>query len=1393
MKYIPYEEAYQGVSQKGTQVEPAYVPYDEAYKGPQKAMEDEYRNLLWESAVRTGLEAAGKIGGSVGAIADMVWNLIPLGVGLGANYMMTARASASGESSKTAYTAGRLAQEIVTAPISSPFEKLFNALGIAASYKEAPPTQVIESLYGKIEEAGKWVEKKTNAQIPSDAVLSLVDTIMYSAGARGMQAAPKVREALQKYRQERAEQPKPPPEPPIDEVIRQEAKARRAREEEALARAEAAQEYYRKLFGIKTHAERAAIRKQRAKEIREAFEKEARPVILDDGRVAYQGPAAADYFRFKAEEAVQRLHERLQEDPLNAANAAQEYYNQLLGIKRAQQAAAARSERLRDIRAAFEEEAPPTRLPSGRIAGQGPAYADYLRFKAEEAIQQRQGPPDPIELANAAQEYYRKLFGIKTAEELAKEHKARAQALQEAFQKGAPLARLEDGRVAGHGPEYADYLAFKANESLANHRAWTASVRAKEILETKNVPEVPVQSFADLVRRADIDRIAAARKPSLDDVIQILEKPDYKITGDDLITLRAWNRQRGSVDPDFLVGAAAGGVLGMFLLDAYLHGENPIDTVKRRVDQLIQMLKRPEPGLFDEPKKIPELEGTDQKDPDQPKGGYFRPFKIPPAPVERPTLHTVEAGLPFKLPPEPVERGTLPAVGAGLAAPLVLGAIRGSATPRLLAGISAIGLGGLIGSQLASEHPGRGLLLGALAGAYLGLPGAKARLEAALDKGAYIARTVSGQFRDMSPRIWLKTVELDKNILLQSYGNLQPTLGFLSALQHLPKAVRDEIAVALANNTKRAEALIKEQGPAFYNAWKKTSETLTRLGEEAKRLGFVVDLREGYFPRLVEDYKGLMKALGKGEGELGSRIEQLLAEAEKDAIRKRGYGLNDWEKSKIINNEIMAVKRAPIGKQPSFFKDRTIDEITKDLLPYYATPAEALYTYVRTVVDRIETARFFGKDLVLRDAPSGVGKIIDTDLSIGNLIRSELPRLSPEKQDRLISLLKSRFEGGNKHPSRFFQEARAIAHLGLIGNYISALTQLGDLPIAVLHNGSIRPVVAALAAKARGTERLRAQHFGLADHIAEELVHASRPGRAWYDPILWANKTLRYTIGVIDRPIKDIALNAHLAKYERLAQTPAGVAKIQKQWGEAFGTEFPALLEDLRAGRVTDRTTTLAFAELSRTQPISKIDHPQAYLDHPNARILYTLKTFFVKQLNYTYEIAKDALKSKDPAEMARAAAKLTALGLLLGFWGVLVDDIKRILRGLPPKGMDWVTIADNALKTYGLGEWVRDKLASGKARDLGSAVGSFVLPPWEIFAKIATADPEIVRHLPFVGQIIYDRYMGGAEKAEIREALKQKKETGTMPSLSPKAQQYLEEKRRELQEKRRQKMLYGE
>lgn len=344
------------------------------------------------------------------------------------------------------------------------------------------------------------------------------------------------------------------------------------------------------------------------------------------------------------------------------------------------------------------------------------------------------------------------------------------------------------------------------------------------------------------MRRADIDRIAAARKPSLDAVIRILEKPADKITGDDLITLRAWNRQRGSVDPDFLVGAAAGGVLGMFLLDAYLHGENPIDTVKRRVDQLMQMINRPEPGLFDEPKKIPEMEGTDQEDPDQPKGGYFRPFKLPPAPVER---------------------GTLPAVEAGLAAPLVLGAIRGSATPRLLVGISAIGLGGLIGSQLASEHPGRGLLLGALAGAYLGLPGAKARLEAALDKGAYIARTVSGQLRDMSPRIWLKAVELDKNILLQSYGNLQPTLGFLSALQHLPKAVQDEIAVALANNTKRAEALIKEQGPAFYNAWKKTSETLTRLGEEAKRLGFVVDLREGYFPRLVEDYKGLMKALAR--------------------------------------------------------------------------------------------------------------------------------------------------------------------------------------------------------------------------------------------------------------------------------------------------------------------------------------------------------------------------------------------------------------------------------------------------------------------------------------------------------------------------------------------------
>ena len=684
---------------------------------------------------------------------------------------------------------------------------------------------------------------------------------------------------------------------------------------------------------------------------------------------------------------------------------------------------------------------------------------------------------------------------------------------------------------------------------------------------------------------------------------------------------------------------------------------------------------------------------------------------------------------------------------------------------KLVVGLGAIGLGGVLGGAL-SDDPASGALLGALAGGALMLPGVRRRLKQAAEAADYGIGNISTRIRNTSPALALAARRFEMRNLMESHAVLHQVAPFMAALEKVPKEKRAALDRALLTNDAEAIAAGMKGNPELVAGWRQVRNTLNELGTRLAGYGRFRMMKDDYFPRLVKDVEGLKAALGTPER---TRLETALREAEQAAMRSRGTPLTSIEQSAIINREVQAVRRAR-GYLPGFAKARAVEEVTEQLRPFYHTPSESLYAYVRGAVQDLETAKFFGKDLQQRT--TGGQSYIDLDASIGNVVGRELAagKITHPQAQQMISMLQSRFRAGERSSNAIIQDLRNLGNMGLLGNIVSGATQAADAMLAV-YAQDLRSTTATIARQLSGRERIAARDFGLADHIAEEFVSGSRTAN-------WLNKMFKYSgFAGIDRFGKTTQIGAALSKYERWSQTPSGVARIREKYGEAYAEEFPQLIDDLKAGRLNERTRLLAFSELSDMQPISKMEMPQAYLDHPNGRIMYMLKTFMIKQMDV---IRRDTYNEIKKGNVVRGLKNLTEYGLVLGLSGATTQMVKDWLMG-KEVGFETTDVLEQMLRTFGWGAYVRDRAAQG--RPVEALVGT-IAPPYRMMDDIIRRDPKAVQYIPIIGKLYYSWELGGKEEAELRAAREAKKE-GRPVTLSPEAIEY----RRQRREERRQRL----
>lgn len=741
---------------------------------------------------------------------------------------------------------------------------------------------------------------------------------------------------------------------------------------------------------------------------------------------------------------------------------------------------------------------------------------------------------------------------------------------------------------------------------------------------------------------------------------------------------------------------------------------------------------------------------------------------------------------------------------------------RGSVDQQLLVGMGAIGLGGLIGSQL-TEDPGKGLVMGSLAGAAVGIPAARARFKAALDGLDKVGGLVSTRILNNSPAIHKRAVDRERTALTRAHGYLNRALPWLEGTINLDQEARAKLNRALFEEDAAAIADINKGNPEMVAGWREVRNVLSELASEAIGRGRFKEAIEDYFPRRVKDFKGLRESL---DLPIRTRLEEVLAKAEADALRLRKTGLTEAERSKLINRELRGYYKN-LSRQPGYAKDRRIQEVTNQLEQYYYTPQESLTISVMEMVDDLETAKFFGRDLV--ETEKNGKTYINYEDSIGNLVGREMAsgKLTPEGAAEIESVLRSRFGPGNIPTNRYLQEVKSIGYGALLGDPTSAVVQFGD-PFTAFYSQGARSSITAVAKALSGRSKITAKDFGLADHISSEITQeAARQfnksagtqktmvaggalagmgagallGDDMADTAVGGvagayaglaaavgasaalNKVFRQSgFAAIDRFGKDVHLNAAHSKYTRWAMTPEGRAKIAEKYGEAYGDELPQLIKDLQAGAMTEPVRSLLFMELSRMQPVSKLEMPQTYLDNPNGRVAYMLKTWMAKQFDV---MRRDAYNEFKKGNVREGIKNTLTYAFALGAGGMSAQALKSYIMG-QEVDLSSGALMENVLKTFGWGEYTRDKMEKDP---VSGALGSLA-PPWSIMDDVLTADPKAVRYIPIIGDLYYNWEMGGREETELRAERKAKK-AGQDYELSSRAEQYKERKKEKAELKR--------
>jgi rhodanese-related sulfurtransferase len=616
---------------------------------------------------------------------------------------------------------------------------------------------------------------------------------------------------------------------------------------------------------------------------------------------------------------------------------------------------------------------------------------------------------------------------------------------------------------------------------------------------------------------------------------------------------------------------------------------------------------------------------------------------------------------------------------------------------------------------------------------------------------------ISNTLYKISPRLSGRLRDVERLTHEKIAQRLKKVKPFMKGFSELAQDKQILVTKYLGNqNYQAARKVFKEAGIDGDVVLKDVEEVLRGLGDEFESVGIMFERLNDYFPRSVKDVVKL-------RAKIGAENKSLLDEAKQIYADRKGIDVADIDEAaeaQILDSILANRPDLLPGGGFKSAKERKIPQITDDLLEDYEDPVTALQNYIRFATSNIEERAFFGR-----------GKNGEYDLdadfidkSVGQILTGE--DISSIDLTTLKEIFKARFLAGKQGGAAWSRGARNLSYLTTIVNPFSALIQLGDVGTSMWINGIGDTMAELLNQVSRGNKKLTMKDLGLEDVMAEEFTNTGK----------WAvNMHNLFTYSgfrTMDRLGKNIFIGASLRKAQGLAKTKAGKAKLAKDHEDIFGDETDQLIADLESGEITDNVKKLIWDQLSDAQPISLSEMPLKWLQSPDGRVMYSLKTFALRQigtgLKRTLNLYQKGVSQNDAGMKRQALKNLVAYFAIVPTANMTIDEVKDFFQYAKPlKGKFGIdvklkddTVLDkwstSILKMFGASEYAWSLIKKG---EVGKGVTSIFMPPvrsldntgkliYSMFDKEAEElDTSVIKDLPIMGKVMYYWFGDGIEK----------------------------------------------
>lgn len=517
-------------------------------------------------------------------------------------------------------------------------------------------------------------------------------------------------------------------------------------------------------------------------------------------------------------------------------------------------------------------------------------------------------------------------------------------------------------------------------------------------------------------------------------------------------------------------------------------------------------------------------------------------------------------------------------------------------------------------------------------------------------------------------------------------------------------------------------------------------KVLNDIKSEYEELGLDANFIDNYFPRLVEDLNGLKKSYGQDTGIVDQEIRRY--------EKMTGQTLSDVERQMMY--EKLARSRLYRGglNSPSNMKERRTTLIGEDQMKYYADPEVALDGYIEKMVNAIETKKLIG------DAASG--KTLGVDPVSGRLgvVMDKLIKEGRLREDQVQVIQGAVAARFGQHGSQygFVKGAKNAGYLATMGNVGSTLTQLGDFYFTMVQNGLIPTVEAAL-----GKKNFTVEDLG----IAKDMVEIdSKQGAGMFSNSV--RTVFKWTgLTAMDRLAKNTNINAAhgvLTKGAKANPNSKTYKKTLARLKRTQGDDAYKTIADLQNGVRSDYVIEALYNELADVAPISLLEMPESYSANPNLRILYSLKSYTIKQFNFVRERVwvnlMQGIATKNPKMIGEASTDMMKILAFSTLANGSADVLKAIVfnREIDEKDFYWNTL----LRIFGITKYTTVQI---RKEGLDTAILKTIAPPQLGVAASAfkdvqemgeVSDMRSVKYMPFVGKLYYWQ-MGRGVEAEKR------------------------------------------